>query len=95
MSERAKRKKRSGLGLTSDHASDARWRTRADATLVVDDLRDLRAIWHFCIVCKSMAHASDVGLIGTIAFLCVIACLPSAIAADYEPLGWFRVGWWR
>ena len=84
MSERAKRKR--ALSLTSDRTSESRWSIRADATLVVNDLRDTGAIWHDCIVCKSMAYTSDIGLVGTIALRCAVTCHPSAVAADYEPL---------
>ena len=74
------------LPLTSDCTSESRWSIRADATLVVNDLRDMGAVWHDCIVCKSMAYTSDVGLVGTITLRCVVTCHPSAVAADYEPL---------
>ena len=72
--------------LTSKHASEGGWSTRADATLVVNDLRDALAI-HDRIFIKGMAHPSDVRLVGAVLLWCVIAGDPSAVAADDEPLG--------
>ena len=76
------------LVLTGDRTSDNGWRTGADTTLVVNDLRDFGAIWHFCMGCKGTAYASDIGLVGAIALCCVVTCLPSAVATDYEAFGW-------
>ena len=87
MSERGKRNE-TGLVLTGEHTCGNGWRNGADTTLVVNDLRDFGAIWHVCIVCKGMANASDIGLEGAIALCCMVTCLPGAIAADYEALGW-------
>ena len=58
--------------LTGDRTSESGWRNGADATLVVNDLRDLGAIWHFCIFCNGVAHASDVGLVGAIVLCCMV-----------------------
>lgn len=77
---------------TSDRTSESRWRIRTDATLVVNDLRDTGAIWHDRVVCKSMAYPSDIGLVGAIPLRCAITRLPSAVAADYEPLKWLGGG---
>jgi hypothetical protein len=73
------------LLLTSERPSDSRWSTGTDATLVVNDLRDTDAIYDI-IVCEGMAHASDIGLVRAVTLGCMVACHPSAVAADYEPL---------
>ena len=52
--------------LTSKRASETGWNIRADATLVVNDLRDGFAIYDRT-VCKGMAHPSDVRLVGAVA----------------------------
>ena len=78
---------------TGKGASKSSWNVGADATLVVNNLVDAGAVRHDGIVCERMAHPSDVGLVGAIVALGrVVTCLPSAIAADYDPLERFRSG---
>ena len=60
------------LVLTLDHASEDGWSSGADATLIVNDLRNLGAIWHVSMFCNGMAHASDIGLVGAIVPFCVV-----------------------
>ena len=77
------------LVLTSNCTFDSGSRAGTDATLVVNNLRDFSAIRHVRVVCKGMADAGDIGLVGAIALCVMVACLPSAIAAYYEALGRF------
>ena len=66
--EKKREQKERLLPLTSEGASDIRCRTRADATLVINYLRDAGTIRRECIVCKGMAYASDIGLVGAVPF---------------------------
>jgi len=78
---------------TSKSASESGWNVRAHTTLVVNNLVGPSAVRHDGIVCKGTAHPGDVRLVGAIiALRCVVACLPSAVAADYEPLEGFGRG---
>ena len=84
------RENKIALGLTGDRPFETGWRNGADATLVVNDLRDFGAIWHMCSCCNGTAHAIDIGLEEAIALCCPVTCLQRAVAADYEALEWLR-----
>ncbi len=60
------------LVLTGEPTSESGWKVDADATLIVNDLRDCGAIFHVCILCNGMAHASDIGLVGAIVLFCMV-----------------------